>query len=353
MRLKRRRAHADSDTVARSRTRRDERGATMVILGISIVTLLFIVSLVVDGGRAYAARRTAQNASDAAAMAGAQALYKYKYQTFIGATGSALPSVTTIRTAVFDKLTQNRAVTGQTCDFVAANGALTGFSCESGNVTGASGVRVGGALTQKTAFAPQGAKLFTAKGAAVATIQPLIGTTAPFIVCGASDGSWPILDPVIEGQPVTINVANAYAAGVQPLQAAKVGTCGAGSAFKGKAEPDQEIVVGQYARGDNGNGYDTEIRDSVAGAVPCPPPPAETLDCDMLLPIADSGYGNGSGIYLRVQAFGIFHVTGDGHGNPKYYGQFVKPAKLAAGGVAGNGQQCNVGSSVCLVKLIA
>ena len=195
-------------------------------------------------------------------------------------------------------------------------------------------------------------------------MQPLKGTTVPFIVCGVANGDWPILDPVIPNQPVTINVANAIAAGTQPLQASKVGTCGAGAAFKGKADSDQEITIDPndgsctypcgYAAGDNGNGYDAQIRDSVAGARPVPRRGGEyvTLDCDMLLPIADGGFGNGNAIELHVVAFGIFHVTGDGHGNPKYYGRFVAPGKVATGGVGGNGQNCYVGSSVCVIKLI-
>jgi hypothetical protein len=72
----------------------------------------------------------------------------------------------------------------------------------------------------------------------------------------------------------------------------------------------------------------------------------------MLLPIADNGFGNGNGIQMHIVAFGIFHVTGDGHGNPKYYGSFVAPGKVATGGIAGRGQNCAVGSAVCLIKLL-
>jgi Flp pilus assembly protein TadG len=347
------------------RNKRSEEGATMVMMGISLVALLFMVSLVIDGGRAFSARRSAQNATDAAALAGSQALFSYQYAVFNNV--SPAPSASAVNAAVVAKLTQNSAAVDQSCEYVTASGAGTGVACSSGSIpTTAQGVRVGGGITQNAAFKPVvGSKIFTAKGASTATVQPLKGTSAPFIVCGVSSGDWPILDPVIQGRPITINVANAVAAGIQPLQAAKVGTCGAGSAFKGKADSDQEITLDPndgsctypcgYADADNGNGYDAEIRDSVAGTVPCPDGTGSTatLDCDMLLPIADSGFGNGSSIKMHVVAWGIFHVTGDGHGNPKYYGQFVAPGKIATGGVGGQGQQCNVGSNVCVIKLVA
>ena len=52
----------------------DDRGAMTVLLAVSLVALLGLTGLVVDGGRAYADRRAVQNAADAAALAGAGAL---------------------------------------------------------------------------------------------------------------------------------------------------------------------------------------------------------------------------------------------------------------------------------------
>src|SRR5581483_7892674 len=56
--------------IAVTRRRTDERGAFTVLVAISLLCLLGLVGLVIDGGRAYAARRGAQNAADAAALAG-------------------------------------------------------------------------------------------------------------------------------------------------------------------------------------------------------------------------------------------------------------------------------------------
>lgn len=52
----------------------DERGASLVLLALSMVAMLSMAAVIVDGGYAYAQRRRMQNASDAAAIAGARAV---------------------------------------------------------------------------------------------------------------------------------------------------------------------------------------------------------------------------------------------------------------------------------------
>jgi Flp pilus assembly protein TadG len=54
--------------------RNDERGATLVILGLVMVALMAMSGLAVDGGRLLADRRQNQNSADASALAGAQAM---------------------------------------------------------------------------------------------------------------------------------------------------------------------------------------------------------------------------------------------------------------------------------------
>lgn len=54
--------------------RGDERGFALIILALMLFSLLLITALVVDLGAVYALRRNDQNASDAAALAGAQEL---------------------------------------------------------------------------------------------------------------------------------------------------------------------------------------------------------------------------------------------------------------------------------------
>ncbi len=51
-----------------------ERGQAIVLVVIAMLALLALVGLAIDGGRQYTARRQAQNAADAAALAGTQKL---------------------------------------------------------------------------------------------------------------------------------------------------------------------------------------------------------------------------------------------------------------------------------------
>ena len=56
------------------RTLKLETGQSMVILVLGIIAFVAILALVLDGGNAYAAKRKAQNAADAGALAGAQVM---------------------------------------------------------------------------------------------------------------------------------------------------------------------------------------------------------------------------------------------------------------------------------------
>ena len=60
------------------RGRRDESGVSLVIIAFSIVAMVLVAGLVIDGGRTYSDRRQVQNAVDAGALAGANALVNYK-----------------------------------------------------------------------------------------------------------------------------------------------------------------------------------------------------------------------------------------------------------------------------------
>lgn len=55
-------------------TLKKEEGQSLVLIALLMVAILAFLGLLIDGGRAYSARRIAQNAADAAAFAGARAL---------------------------------------------------------------------------------------------------------------------------------------------------------------------------------------------------------------------------------------------------------------------------------------
>ena len=55
---------------------RDEQGQAVIVVAFSMLMLIFAVGLAIDIGQIYNGRRTAQEAADAAAYAGAIALYQ-------------------------------------------------------------------------------------------------------------------------------------------------------------------------------------------------------------------------------------------------------------------------------------
>ena len=55
----------------------DDRGAVLIFLAISLVGLIALAGLVLDGGRAYGERRQMQNAADSASMAATRQLDRY------------------------------------------------------------------------------------------------------------------------------------------------------------------------------------------------------------------------------------------------------------------------------------
>ena len=64
---------------------RNERGQALVILAFALIALAAFAGLAIDGGRAYSARRQAQNTADATAMAGTRLLATFVNQCLIAA----------------------------------------------------------------------------------------------------------------------------------------------------------------------------------------------------------------------------------------------------------------------------
>ncbi|MFP4346097.1 MAG: pilus assembly protein TadG-related protein [Anaerolineales bacterium] len=78
---------------------KDERGQSMILIALAIVGLIAVIGLALDGGRLHTNRRLAQNAADAAALAGAQLL-------LYGACDGG-PSDAAIRDAIIKYISQN------------------------------------------------------------------------------------------------------------------------------------------------------------------------------------------------------------------------------------------------------
>jgi Flp pilus assembly protein TadG len=296
-----------------------ERGAIVIFVALSMTAVLVMASLVIDGSQAYSQRRSMQNAADLSALAGARALDRVKF---------AAADWTSVDAAAQD-LGRDNGAESLACSVITNVGAAIGACSDQQAVraAAAAGVRVQASDVRATTFGGlTGEETVTATATSAATIQTLIGTGTPFVICGNPQlGGYPILN-----SDNTIDAASAIAMGTVELQSSQVPTCGAGSAFKGKIA-DHEVTVPGWLHADNGNGYEQDIEVQVIGGTPCPSG-GPFDDCDLLVPIADLGQGNGNDIQMRAVAWAVFHITGTSRSNPKYYGTFRSAAPYVTGG---------------------
>lgn len=170
------------------RFRNDDRGATLVLIAGGLIGLIAFTGLVLDGGNAYSQRRQMQNSADASALAGANALQKYRENpTSYPATG--------IYTAARTAATANGAKDPGTftCDLVRYAGGvetLTTKPCPTSSDTIAADgdvyfkVRVTVDSDNSTRFmSVVGIDGFNATGKAAATLRGGDLGTGPFMVC--------------------------------------------------------------------------------------------------------------------------------------------------------------------------
>src|SRR5579864_827103 len=345
------------------RLRTDERGATLVFAALTLAGVLGVATLAVDGGRLFTARRQTQNAADAAALSGAQALFAYQYAAATGAGRDP----TTIWSTVQSELSQNKASSAASCVLVSSTGGAavdqngnieTCSGATDAELTQAAGVQVGGALVQQGAFSGViGVNQYSASSASTATVQPLASVGSPFIVCGAANLGWNFLNA-----DNTINVTAAQQLQNIPLEWSQLGKgydCNAPSSkFKGLASQNNgEVGPGQYESITNGNRYSATVANQVAGEVPCPPDinamPISS-PCDMIVPIAAGSNTDSSNPELLIVNFAIFQVSPASNAQGiKYSGTFVAPSAVAAVGSGVFGAKCEIGSQVCVAKLVA
>lgn len=344
-----------------------ERGVVAVMVAVSLVAILLVATVVIDGSQAYPQRRTAQNAADSAATAGAQTLDKKKW---FGGTAD-------VRTVV-DTVAQNNGATVANCWFITgakdSDGSIQRSTvdptCDAGDAVppDANGVQVRTAKMRAVTFrglAGVGTDV-TARATAAASVQKLASAGSPFVVCANPD---PALAPppgtlgfdllktasselnatdFVKNAEGTVDVDPAKAAVLNSLNAGRgipllgsevrVPRCGlAGGNFDGKGT-GEAVAIPAWVGVANGGGYGGATNEQVLTANPCPDPfpsGGVTVSCDMLLPIADDG--NPATEELHVVAIGVFQVNGDGRGNPKYYGRYVASAKQVAGGITTTG----------------
>jgi hypothetical protein len=288
--------------------------------------LLVIAALVLDGGSAYVQRRQGQNSVDAAAMAGTRALDRYRFPP-----SGTTADVTTILSQVTAVATANGSTTVVSCRLI--NYDQVGVASDLGACTSAAaannaeGVRVTLSQTRTTYFGGiTGKPTTTATTFAAATIQQLSSIGAPFLICGNPLlGGYNLLNP--DG---TLNPSNAQNAGEMTLHGSQVPDCGAGSQFKGLMQNDDIQLNVWTDIGTQGNRVG-QYRDVTTDINACPDG-GPYSNCDMLLPIMQSGKGGGSNAQAFVTAYAVFHVTEGSTGNSAHTAHYVATITQAGGG---------------------
>jgi Flp pilus assembly protein TadG len=309
----------------KQRIRLDE-GVTMPFVAISLIALLAIAGLVVDGGNALAARRQVQNAADSAALAGTNALQEYREDT--------TKPVNSIYLAAQGAASDNNAdSTGFTCLLVlynASTGAETGTQAcpqSSGSIpSNAYGVRVTTQRTEGTFFMRAlGSDNYTARTDAAANLQKASIGNGPFFVCGTYgdiDGPWGDPDETDEERPrilladnITVNpnaIGYRYDIYGNDIKTPESRSCGnTSSSIRGLVDTGAgpfdlpgwwETKTGNKTGPTNVtlaggcNSGDTNTKD-----IPVP--------CDVVLPLCTHGTGHSSSFTPYCVAAGRFRIV--------------------------------------------
>jgi Flp pilus assembly protein TadG len=183
-----------------------DRGQVMVLFALSIIGIVALLGLIIDGGFLYVQRRTAQTSADAGALAGARALrdglslaaiYNTALSTAQANAFGVTPTVTCV--TLVD-------VTGAFLGKLAGSGANCPLAVAT-STTNASGVHVDVQIAYPTILAGM-LRISTLSTAGAATAQLGVPSgvwtnDAPLIICGG--GSQGIAGMVSPGPIVTIS----------------------------------------------------------------------------------------------------------------------------------------------------
>src|SRR5690606_38757234 len=97
----------------------------------------------------------------------------------------------------------------------------------------------------------------------------------------------------------------------------------------------ETVMIPSWVGYTPGGGHSAAAAEQVVSTTPCPDPfppnyDANAQPCDIVLPLAIDG--DSASKKLRVVSMAVFRVTGNGLGNPKYYGRIRSDIRYVAGG---------------------
>lgn len=342
-----------------------QRGVIVPLTAFSLITVLLVATLVIDGSQAYPQRRTAQNAADNAALAGARALDKKKF----GGTEDVYAAAKSVAEENGSQLINCWFITGTKTSSGEVERSDIDPTCDSGDPVpdDALGVQVRTTKDRILTFpGVNDTNEVKARAEAAASVQKLASAGSPFVVCGnpstalivppgtsGFDLLWstgPTSSPTfvynadgsVDVDPAKVSALNSQNGnkGI-PLEGSEVRVprCGvSGGNFDGKGS-DEAVSVPGWISFTSGGGHDASSAEQVLTANPCPdpfPPQGTQVLCDIILPIA-IGSNPPANDLLRIVALGVFSVSGNGLGNPKYYGKYVANASQVSGGITTTG----------------
>lgn len=318
----------------------NDRGAILPFLALSLLAIMAVAALVLDGGAAYSQRRQMQNAADAASLAGTIALDDVRFE---GAT------YTKVKDEVERVAAENDADELE-CELLTDAGAVIAdcATATEAQVLSASQVRALATSTRETVFGGLvGIDTTTAPADATAALQRLVGyANAQFSVC-SSGVNYDILD-----EDNNIVPEKAVALGKISLMGAQIykddedcttsGGPGSGS-FKGEIDEELLVIGDEVTASSNpGNSLPGDWEDHL---IACPGD-ASGEHC-LLLPVTGRTVGSGTGASMQIVAWAYWRATDDtsgcynpGSGSVKLCGSFVEPAGVGAlpGAVFGGGE---------------
>lgn len=171
------------------RSAQDDRGITTIFLAVSLVGLMGIVGVIIDGSNAYAQRRQMQNAADTSATAGTNALQQFR---------QGESTAERIRVEALAAAGANGAKTDTSfvCELVRLDSSGTEIgtvacpTTSAGTVPGdAFGVRITTQSDHLTSFIRVvGVEAFSARASAAALLRKGFPSVAPFMVCANAAG---------------------------------------------------------------------------------------------------------------------------------------------------------------------
>jgi len=314
----------------RIRPSRDEAGATLVLVSLMLVFMFIIVAIVIDGGQGYTDRRSVQNAADAAALAGARAIGQTR---FAGAPDADL------ETAVQAVATANGANAADVflCEVVSPTLGVLGPCSNSASSSDAAGVRVTVGSRRTPVFGSiAGQRELVVRTSASATLQPLLASRAPWMICGnpVLAGGFNLIDPATRTLHPDATLRDRYGpdTGGIPVQGTLPGTCGLSGSWIGAVSPSaQPVRLGSFVAALNGAPSGAYAYDDILGSAGCQSNFADGASaCNAALPIFDEIDPGANTV--RIVAWAVWKLTYSSAGPVKWRANFVG-AGIASGGV--------------------